>query len=159
MTDIRRGDGLLMSCSLASRTAAMIDAAMTSVEANRSVMLFCSSNALSRSCSSRAIARLISPIIHPQSRIVGVWLPARGIACPGRHLRANTGVSLHRAGIRRLSKRPVGSGPEPEHSHSSLCRRSRMDGYRTWGRRTWEQYRRMYGEYFHSLSMYWQERG
>ncbi|MGD0941783.1 MAG: hypothetical protein ABR905_18970, partial [Terracidiphilus sp.] len=31
-TDVKRGDGLLMSCSLASRTAAMIDAAITGVE-------------------------------------------------------------------------------------------------------------------------------
>ena len=36
MTDTKRGDGLLMSWSLASRTAAMIDAAITSVEVNRS---------------------------------------------------------------------------------------------------------------------------
>jgi hypothetical protein len=38
-TDAKRGEGLLMSASLASRTAAMIDAAITSVEANRSVTL------------------------------------------------------------------------------------------------------------------------
>jgi hypothetical protein len=63
-TDVRRGDGLLMSGSLASRTAAMIDAAITSVEANLSVIRFCSANALVRSCSSRAMARLISPIYH-----------------------------------------------------------------------------------------------
>lgn len=54
-----------MSWSLASRTAAMIDAAITSVEANRSVMRFCSAIAFVRSCSSRAIARLISPIASP----------------------------------------------------------------------------------------------
>jgi hypothetical protein len=35
-TDAKRGDGLLMSCSRASRTAAIIDAAIASVEANRS---------------------------------------------------------------------------------------------------------------------------
>lgn len=50
--------------SRASRTAAMIDAAITSVEANRSVMRFCSVIALVRSYSSRAMARLISPIHH-----------------------------------------------------------------------------------------------
>ena len=64
-TDVKRGDGLLMSGSLASRTAAMIDAAITSVEANRSLMRFCSVIALVRSCSSRAMARLISPMFHP----------------------------------------------------------------------------------------------
>lgn len=53
-----------MSGSLASRTAAMIDAAITSVEANRSVIRFCSAIALVRSCSSRAMARLISPMDH-----------------------------------------------------------------------------------------------
>jgi hypothetical protein len=37
MTDVKRGDGLLMSWSLASRMAAMIDAAITSVDAKRSV--------------------------------------------------------------------------------------------------------------------------
>ena len=64
-TDVNRGDVLPMSCSLARRTAAMIDAAITSVEANRSVMRFCSSIAFARSCSSRAIARLIWPIFSP----------------------------------------------------------------------------------------------
>jgi hypothetical protein len=38
-TDVKRGDGLLMSCSLASRTAAMIDAAITGVEANQSSLV------------------------------------------------------------------------------------------------------------------------
>jgi hypothetical protein len=38
----------------------MIDAAITSVEANRSVIRFCSSIAFALSCSSRAIARFIS---------------------------------------------------------------------------------------------------
>ena len=56
-----------MSGSLASRTAAMIDAAITSVEANRSVMRFCSAIALVRSCSSLAMARLISPTHHRRS--------------------------------------------------------------------------------------------
>jgi hypothetical protein len=63
-TDVKRGDGLLMSGSLASRTAAIIDAAITSVEANRSVIHFCSAIALVRSCSSRATARRISPMHH-----------------------------------------------------------------------------------------------
>ena len=53
-----------MSWSLASLTAAMIDAAITSVDANRSVIRFCSSIAFLRSCSSRAIARLIRPTDH-----------------------------------------------------------------------------------------------
>lgn len=66
-TDVKRGDGLLMSGSLASRTAAMIDAAITSVEANRSVMRFSSAIALVRSCSSLAMARLISPTYHRRS--------------------------------------------------------------------------------------------
>lgn len=70
-TDVKRGDGLLMFGSRASRTAAMIDAAITSVEANRSVMRFCSAIALFRSCSSRAMARLISPIRHRRSILVG----------------------------------------------------------------------------------------
>jgi hypothetical protein len=34
-TDVNRGNGLLMSCSLASLTAALIDAAITSVEPKR----------------------------------------------------------------------------------------------------------------------------
>ena len=67
MTDVKRGDGLLMSGSLASRTAAMIDAAITRVEAKRSVIRFCSAIALVRSCSSLAMARLISPTLHRRS--------------------------------------------------------------------------------------------
>lgn len=70
-TDVKRGDGLLMSFSLASRIAAMIDAAITSVEANRSVIRFCSSIAFALSCSSRAIARFISPISYRRSAIRG----------------------------------------------------------------------------------------
>jgi hypothetical protein len=66
-TEVNRGDGLLMSGSLASRTAAMIDAAITSVEANRSVIRLCSAIALVRSCSSLAMARLISPTYHRRS--------------------------------------------------------------------------------------------
>lgn len=66
-TDVKRGDGLLMSGSLASRTAAMIDAAITSVEANLSVIRFCSAIALVRSSSSRAMARLISPMYYRRS--------------------------------------------------------------------------------------------
>jgi hypothetical protein len=42
----------------------MIDAAITRVEANLSVMRFCSHIALARSCSSRAIARFIMPNVH-----------------------------------------------------------------------------------------------
>jgi hypothetical protein len=52
MVDVSRGEGRLMS-SQASRTAAMIDAAITTVEAKRSSI---------RCCSSRAVARRISPI-------------------------------------------------------------------------------------------------
>ena len=73
-TDVKRGDGLLMFCSLASRTAAMIDAAITSVEANRSVMRLCSSIVLARSRSSRAMARFISPISYRRSEIRGGFI-------------------------------------------------------------------------------------
>ena len=52
MTEVSLGDGRLMS-SRANRTAAMMDAAIASVEANRSVI---------RRCSSFAFARFISPI-------------------------------------------------------------------------------------------------
>jgi hypothetical protein len=65
-TDVSLGDGLLMS-SRARRTAAMIDAAITRVEANLSVMRFCSSIDFARSCSSRAMARLIMPTSAPLS--------------------------------------------------------------------------------------------
>jgi hypothetical protein len=74
MTDVKRGDGLLMSCSLASRTAAMIEAAITSVEANRSVMRLCSSIVLARSRSSRAMARFISPIFYRRSEARGGFI-------------------------------------------------------------------------------------
>jgi hypothetical protein len=53
MTPERRGEDSLMS-SLAKRTAAIIEAAITSVEANRSLSCAC--------LSSYAIARFISPI-------------------------------------------------------------------------------------------------
>jgi hypothetical protein len=58
-TDASRGDGRLMS-SRANRTAAIMAAAITRVEANRSVIHFCSSITLVRS--SLAIARFITPI-------------------------------------------------------------------------------------------------
>ena len=61
MTVVSLGDGLLVFWSLASRIAAMIEAAITSVDANRSAVRLCSSIAFFRSCSSRAIARLIRP--------------------------------------------------------------------------------------------------
>jgi hypothetical protein len=51
-TDVTLGDGRISS--LASLTAAMMDAAITSVEANLSCFVL--------SCSSRAMARLISPM-------------------------------------------------------------------------------------------------
>lgn len=53
MTELRLGDGLEMSLSRASRTAAMMHAPMAIVLAKRSRR---------RSCSSRAMARLISPM-------------------------------------------------------------------------------------------------
>jgi hypothetical protein len=87
-TDVKRGDGLLMSGSLASRTAAMIDAAITSVEANRSVIRFCSAIALVRSCSSRAMARLISPMYH---RRFVTWEGFANSSCESRPWKMSAG--------------------------------------------------------------------
>jgi hypothetical protein len=56
IAEVSLGDGLLMS-SRANRTAAMIDAAITSVDANLSCFR--------RSASSLAMARRISPISAP----------------------------------------------------------------------------------------------
>jgi hypothetical protein len=61
ITDVSLGDGLLMS-SRAKRTAAMMDAAITRVEANLSVKRCCSSIDLDRSRSSQTMARFIKPI-------------------------------------------------------------------------------------------------
>lgn len=60
-TAVRRGDGRLISGSRARRTAAMIAAAMTSVDFIR----VCSCIFSSHACRSRAIARFISPIGTP----------------------------------------------------------------------------------------------
>lgn len=152
MTDVRRGDSLLMSCSLARRTAAMIDAAITSVEANRSVMRFCSSITFARSCSSRAMARLISPIFHRHSWIRRLAASLE-IAGPERRLPVNTGAPLHGAGVWRLHKSPVESRREPACLPGSLCRQLRTGGCRSWGRETWDQYRRIQSECLHNLSM------
>lgn len=62
MAAVNLGEGLLMS-SRASRTTAIMDAAMTNVEANRSCL---------RCSSSRAVARLISPTrVSPAQAIIG----------------------------------------------------------------------------------------
>jgi hypothetical protein len=113
-TDVKRGDGLLMSCSLASRTAAIIDAAITSVEANRSVMRFCSSIVLARSRSSRAMARFISPICHRRSEIRGGFISKSWDSRPrkmstGRYRRFSP-QSGHSATIHESGKLWTGAG-------------------------------------------------
>jgi hypothetical protein len=60
-TAVRRGEGRLISGSRARRTAAMIAAAMTSVELIR----VCSCIFSAQASRSRAIARFISPISAP----------------------------------------------------------------------------------------------
>jgi len=60
-TAVRRGDGRLISGSRARRTAAMMAAAITSVDFIRVCSCICSAHA----CRSRAIARFISPIREP----------------------------------------------------------------------------------------------
>jgi hypothetical protein len=60
-TAVRRGEGRLISGSLARRTAAMIAAAMTSVDFIRVCSCICSA----QTSRSRAIARFISPIRAP----------------------------------------------------------------------------------------------
>src|ERR1019366_4446465 len=100
--------------SLASRTAAMIDAAITSVEANRSVMRLCSSIVLARSRSSRAMARFISPITHRRSEIrvgfeKGSWdsLPWKIYTAKYRRFSPHSG---HSATIQEFGNVSTGAG-------------------------------------------------
>ena len=106
-TAVRRGDGRLISGSRARRTAAMIAAAMTSVDFIR----VCSCIFSAQASRSRAIARFISPISAP--RIARAWakfvrkLAAKDLGwkiasllAAERTLRGNPGIR-HRAHRRR----------------------------------------------------------
>ena len=142
-TDVKRGEGLLMSGSLASRTAAMIDAAITSVEANLSVMRFCSAIALVRSCSSRAMARLISTMHHRRSMTREGFANRSCESRPWKMSAVNSGASPHKVGNRQLSRSPAWSRLVPGCSAGSPCRLRQRDKRRALGYGTWTQYRRI----------------
>jgi hypothetical protein len=114
-TAVRRGEGRLISGSRARRTAAMIAAAMTTVDFIRVCSCICSTQA-SRS---RAIARFISPINAPL--IAQVWSQVCTRDCPERSRTAGSFSSLRRAGTVRLSTNPGWCLPEPGCSHRTSC--------------------------------------
>jgi len=98
---VRRGEGRLMSGSRARRTAAMIAAAMTSVDFIRVCSCICSAQA-SRS---RAIARFISPIRAPL--IAPVWGQVCMRDCLGKPRMEGSFSSLRRADTALQSKNPA----------------------------------------------------
>jgi hypothetical protein len=100
-TAVRRGEGRLMSGSRARRTAAMIAAAMTTVDFIRVCPSICSAQALR----SRAIARLISPIRAPL--VAPVWGQICSIACRGRSRMEDSFFSVRRAGKAPQSRYPA----------------------------------------------------
>jgi len=110
-TAVRRGEGRLISGSRARRTAAMIAAAMTSVDFIRVCSCICSAQA-SRS---RAIARFISPISAPR------FAPAWDQVCTrdflGKSRMEGSFSSLHRAGTALQSTNPAWCLLEPGYSH------------------------------------------
>ena len=114
-TAVRRGEGRLMSGSRARRTAAMIAAAMTSVDFIRVCSCICSVQA-SRS---RAIARFISPIRAPQSAQVGDQVCTR--VCLGKSRMEGSSSSLRRAGTVRQSTNPAWCLPGLGCSHRTSC--------------------------------------
>jgi len=138
-TDVSRSDGLLMSGSRAKRTAAMMEAAMTMVEAKRSCVLL--------SCSSLEIALFISPISAPPRD--AACQEASVTMLPGKSLLASTGALTRRADSRQQSKYLAWFRPGRGWSRRIPCteRRSRRTGIGAGS--TLEQYRRIKGEDMH----------
>ena len=114
-TAVRRGEGRLISGSLARRTAAMIAAAMTRVDFIRVSSCIFSAQA-SRS---RAIARFISPIRTP--RIAPVWGQVCLRACPERSRMEDSFSSLRRADTARQSMNPASYLPARGCFHHTSC--------------------------------------
>ena len=115
MTAVRRGEGRLISGSRARRTAAMIAAAMTTVDFIRVCSCICPAQA-SRS---RAIARFISPIRAPQiSRVSGQVCTT---ACREISRTADSFSSLRRVETTWQSRCPASSQLAPGCSHHTSC--------------------------------------
>jgi len=136
-TDVILGDGRLMS-SRANRTAAIMAAAMTSVDANRSVFR--------RSSISGSIARRISPISTRPFLIEPASEPIVTKACRERCLSAGNSGARHRADKLRRSRYPALFARAPECSPRTVCtapcnRRSQPEAGSTL-----KQCRRMKGE-------------
>lgn len=100
-TAVTRGEGRLISGSLARRTAAMIAAEMTSVDFIR----VCSCIVSAQASRSRAIARFISPIRTPL--IAPVWGRVCTRACREISRMEDSFSSLRRAGTARQSRYPA----------------------------------------------------
>ena len=114
-TAVRRGEGRLISESRARRTAAMIAAAMTSVDFIRVCSCICSAQA-SRS---RAIARFISPISAPRiARVLGQVCMK---ACRERSRREDSFSSRRKVDTARQSRYPASCPPAPECFHRNSC--------------------------------------
>lgn len=112
---VRRGEGRLISGSRAKRTAAMIAAAMTTVDFIRICSCICSAQA-SRS---RAIARFISPISAPV--ISRVWGQVCTKACRERSRMGDSFSSLRRVGTARQSRYPASCPLGPGCFHRISC--------------------------------------
>jgi hypothetical protein len=118
-TAVRRGEGRLISGSRARRTAAMIAAAMTSVDFIRVCSCICSAQATR----SRAMARFISPISAP--RFAPVWDQVCARDCLGKSRMEGSFSSLRTAGTALQSTNPAWCLPERRCSHRISCSGSR----------------------------------
>ena len=114
-TAVRRGDGRLISGSRARRTAAMIAAAMTSVDFIR----VCSCIFSAQASRSRAMARFISPIRAP--RIAPVCGQVCTRDCRGRSRMEDSFSSPRRADTVQQSSNPASCLPGPGCSHRTSC--------------------------------------
>ena len=100
-TAVRRGEGRRISGSRARRTAAMIVAAMTSVD----FILVCSCICSAQTSRSRVMARFISPNSAPRFARVRGQVCARD--CLGKSRMEGCFSSLRRAGTARQSLNPA----------------------------------------------------
>ena len=114
-TAVRRGEGWLISGSRARRTAAIIAAAMTTVDFIRVCSCICSAHA-SRS---RAIARFISPITAPLISWDSGQVCTK--VCRGRSPMEGSFSSLRRVDTGRQSRYPAWCLPVPGCFHRTSC--------------------------------------
>ena len=109
------GEGRLISGSRANRTAAIIAAAMTTVDLIR----VCSCIFSAQASRSLAIARFISPISAPL--IARAWGQICKRACLEKSRKEDSSFSLRKADTARQSRNPVSCQPVPGCFRRTSC--------------------------------------